>query len=147
MSESKSAAALLVGTWRLRSHRQQTVETGETFSPRGERPSGLLTYTADGRFSVLNVPGDRKLPASVKPTSEEALALFDGLTAYAGRYTIVGDKVVHHVEVSWNQLWTGTDQVRGFAVAGDALTIVAGPDPSPIDGKLSVSTLSWDRVR
>jgi len=141
------ATASIVGTWRLRSHLQQTVETGESFHPRGNNPAGLLTYTADHRFSIINVPDDRKSPASVLVTDQEALGLFRGLTAYAGRYSIAGDKVTHHVEVSWNQIWAGTDQVRRFKVEGDELTIVAGPGLNPRDGKMAISTLLWDRVR
>jgi hypothetical protein len=141
------AHAPLVGTWRLRSHLQRTVETGETFHARGHNPEGLLTYTPDRRFSIINVPGDRKSPASVLVTDAEALDLFRGLTAYAGRYSIDGDKVTHHVEISWNQIWAGTDQVRRFKVDEDELTIVAGPGLNPRDGKMAISTLLWDRVK
>lgn len=137
----------IIGTWRLRSHRQETVETGQSHYPRGDNPAGLLTYTDDLRFSIINVPGDRKSPASVLVTDNEALDLFRGLTAYAGRYSLDGDKVTHHVEISWNQIWAGTDQVRRFKVEGDELTIVAGPGLNPRDGKMAISTLSWDRVK
>jgi hypothetical protein len=34
------------------------------------------------------------------PTSEEKLALFDSMIAYAGRYTLDDEKVVHHIDVS-----------------------------------------------
>ena len=108
MSETGSAASPLMATWRLRSHVQQTVETGETAEPRGPHPGGLLTYTADGRFSIIAVPGDRRPPAQVLVTDAEAVGLFRGLTAYAGRYSIDGDHVIHHIEVSWNELWAKT---------------------------------------
>jgi hypothetical protein len=137
----------IIGTWRLRSHLQETVETGEKFHPRGHDPEGLLTYTADWRFSIINVPGDRNAPASVLVTDAEALDLFRGLTAYAGRYSIDGDKVTHHVEISWNQIWAGTDQQRRFKVEGDELTIIAGPGLNPRDGKMAISTLLWERVK
>lgn len=146
MSQTNSAASPLVATWRLRSHVQQTVETGETAEPRGPHPGGLLTYTADGRFSIIAVPGDRRAPAQVLVTDAEAVDLFRGLTAYAGRYSVDGDRVIHHIEVSWNELWAKTDQVRRFEVDGDMLTIVAGPDRNPRDGRVAISTLLWDRV-
>lgn len=146
-AQDRTASHPVVSTWALKSHQQETVETGEKFFPRGQNPSGLLTYTADGRFSIINVPGDRKPPAAILVTDAEALELFRGLTSYAGRYTLDGDKVTHHVEISWNQLWTGTDQVRTFKVDGDTLTIVAGPALNPRDGKKAISTLLWDRVK
>lgn len=137
----------LVGTWRLVAHLQETVATGTRAHPRGAHPPGLLTYTEDGRFSIIAVPAGRRPPAVVLPTEAEVLALWRGLTAYAGRYSIAGDTVIHHVEVSWNELWAGTDQVRRFVLDGDKLTIIAGPDVNPRDGQIAISTLEWERVR
>lgn len=144
---SQEQAGRLVSTWRLKSHIQHTIATGERFPPRGLKPQGLVTYTADGRFSLINVPGERSAPESIRPTDKEALALFFGLTAYAGRYTVEGDVVVHHVEVSWNEMWTGTEQRRRFRVEGNELTLIAGPSANHMDGKVVEATLVWDRVR
>ncbi len=136
----------LIGSWRLVGHMQELVATGERQYPRGPNPRGLLTYTSDGRFHVCNVPGDRIRPQGVSPTDEEALALFKGLTAYAGRYTAHDDRVIHHVEVSWNETWTGTDQERRYTLDGDRLTIVNGPILSPWDGSHIIATMSWERA-
>lgn len=141
------SASSLVATWRLKKHYQETVATGAKAEPRGPHPGGLITYTDDGRFSIIAVPGERKSPANVLVTEAETLDLFRGLTAYAGSYSVDGDKVTHHVEVSWNEIWANTDQVRRFIVDGDELTIIAGPDLNPRDGQLAISTLIWDRVR
>jgi hypothetical protein len=137
----------LVSTWRLVSHQQQAVETGEVTYPRGEHPRGLLTYTDDGRFHVLNVPGERAKPQGAAPNDAEALALFRGLTAYAGSFSVDGDIVTHHVEISWNEAWSGTDQRRRFRLDGDTLTLTAGPAASPWDGKRVIATLTWKRLR
>lgn len=138
----------IVGTWRLRSHLQETVETGEKAYPRGDNPPGLIMYTDDGWFSIIAIPENRKKPAKVLTTPEETLDLWRGLTAYSGRYSTKGeDTVIHHVEVSWNEIWGNTDQVRKVKVDGDRLTIIAGPDVNPRDGKVCISTLEWDRVR
>jgi hypothetical protein len=137
----------LISTWRLKSHRQEMPETGEVLYPRGDKPQGLLTYTADRRFSIINAPEERAPPKGLGPTDEEALALFKALTAYAGHYSVSGETVTHHVEISWNEAWSGTDQVRRYKLEGDTLTIIAGPSHSPWDGRLTISTLIWDRVR
>lgn len=152
MTEKINASAIdpkaLVSTWRLFHHLQEDMETGEKSYPRGDSPQGLLTYTADGRFSIINVPGDRKAPADgLSPTDAEALALFKGLTAYAGRYSLDGEFITHHVEISWNELWSNTDQRRRIRLEGDTLTIIAGPSNSPWDGRLVRGTLTWARVR
>ena len=102
---------------------------------------------AASRSSRRPAPGDRATPANVLVTDAEALALFRGLTAYSGRYSVRDDRVIHHVEVSWNELWANTDQERRFIVDGDELTIIAGPDLNPRDGEMAISTLIWDRVR
>ena len=138
----------LIGSWRLIGHQQELLDTGEIQHPRGENPHGYLTYTPDGRFHVLNIPGDRVKPKGVSPTDEEALALFKGLTAYAGHFTVRDDgHVVHHVDISWNETWTGTDQERRFKLDGDKLTIQNGPLFSPWDGKRIIATMTYTRVR
>lgn len=144
---AQDAAAALVSTWRLVGHLQELVETGEKSHPRGPDPQGFLTYTADGRFNVFNLPRNRPKPKGLAPTDEEALALFRGLTAYAGRYSVTGSKVIHHVDISWNETWTGTDQERRFTLDGDMLTIVNGPIFSPWDGKRIIATMTWQRVQ
>ena len=39
----------LVGTWKLKAHVQETVETGEKWLPRGENPNGYFIFAPDGR--------------------------------------------------------------------------------------------------
>jgi hypothetical protein len=60
-------------------------------------------------------------------TDEEKVKLLESMSAYAGTYTADGDKVVHHVDTSWNGPWTGTDQVRFYKLDGDTLTITTAP--------------------
>ena len=98
-----------VGTWTLRATERKVLDTGESAPLWGAHPTGTLIYTADGRMSALVVAENRKAPAAAMPTEAEALSLFKSMVAYAGRYTVEPDRVVHHVEQSWNQAWTGTD--------------------------------------
>ena len=135
-----------IGTWTLRSTERKTLETGEVTPLWGAHPSGTLIYTADGRMSALVLAENRKAPAAAMPTEAEALSLFKSMVAYAGRYTVEPDRVVHRVEQSWNQAWTGTDVVRFYKFEGNRLTLTTAPAPNPRDGKMSVSTLVWERV-
>jgi lipocalin-like protein len=135
-----------VGTWTLKSTERKTLETGEVTPLWGAHPSGTLVYTAEGRMSALVLAESRKAPAAAMPTEAEALSLFKSMVAYAGRYTVDSDRVVHHVEQSWNQAWTGTDVVRFYKFDGNRLTLTTAPAPNPRDGKMSVSTLVWERV-
>jgi hypothetical protein len=69
------------------------------------------------------------------------------MTAYAGTYTVQGEKVTHHVDISWNEAWTRTDQVRYFKLDGNILTITAAPNKSPIDGREGRTVLVWEKVK
>jgi hypothetical protein len=80
-------------------------------------------------------------------TDEDRINLHKNMYAYSGRYTIEGDKITHHVDISWNEAWTGSDQVRYFKLEGDILTIKTAPSTNAITGKESVSTLVWERER
>jgi hypothetical protein len=56
-------------------------------------------------------------------TENEKVALYDSMFAYAGTYSVAGDKIIHHVDISWNESWTGTDQIRHFELSGNTLTL------------------------
>ena len=137
----------LVGTWKLVLAVSEELATGEKANLYNGTPTGYITYGADGRMMTVIVDSGRKKPEADVATSSEAEALFRSLAAYAGTYTIMGNQVVHHVDVSWNQSWTGTDQVRNYKFDGERLTIATAPSPSPRTGKISVRTLVWEKVR
>ncbi len=80
-------------------------------------------------------------------TDAEAAQLYRTMVAYSGTYTIDGNKVVHEVEVSWNQAWNGTDQQRFIEVKDNRLTIKSPTMVSPISGKKSINTLVWERMK
>ena len=69
------------------------------------------------------------------PTDEEKVKLLGSMFAYAETYMADGEKVVHHVDISWNQSWTGTDLVRFYKLNGNTLTITTARAQSAIDGE------------
>ena len=82
-----------------------------------------------------------------KLTGEERTELFNTVIAYAGTFTFDGKTVTHHVDISWNENWTGTDQVRNIRLEGGKLYITTNPQPSGIDGKVIVAELIWEKVK
>jgi hypothetical protein len=106
----------VVGTWKLVSVRS-TNDKGEVNKVAlGQNPSGLLTYTGDGRMMAIISDGGRKplsTPDRVAAPAEERAQAYSPFMAYAGRYTFTCDKVVHHVEVASLQNWVNTDPKRG----------------------------------
>src|SRR5580692_12899182 len=105
----------LLGTWKLKSH-VVTTAAGVRSTPYGENPTGYLSYSADGRMQVIGVANGRTMPTSPIPPDSERVALHDTMFAYAGTYSVKAGKVIHHVDISWNEVWTGTVQVRLFEV-------------------------------
>ena len=97
-------------------------------------------------MSAILTKDGRKPPNSFVPTDAERVELYNGLIAYAGTYSIEGDKVSHHIDASWNQTWTGTTQVRQFRIEGKTLYIKTLPAKNAITGKESSSVLVWVKV-
>jgi Lipocalin-like domain len=44
------------------------------------------------------------------------------LPLIAGTYSVAAGKVIHH-DISWNEVWTGTDQIRRCEANGNTLTL------------------------
>jgi hypothetical protein len=134
-------SADLVGTWKFVSY-LLTDAQGKNVNVMGEHPDGYLIYTPEGRMMVIVVAENRKPPA----TDADRIALHKFMVAYSGRYTVDGGKVIHHVDVSWNQAWTGTDLVRFFKREADKLVITTSPTQYGPKEAQQVSTLTLQRV-
>jgi hypothetical protein len=147
MSSTAWAADSIVGTWRLQSWSEEETANKEVHKTFGDNPSGLITFTADGRMMVIFTDPTRKAPGAPKATDAEATQLYRTMVAYAGRYKTDGDKLIQYPEVSWNQTFTGTEQTRFFEIKGDRLQYKTAPFVSPFIGKEMVATLVWERVK
>ena len=141
------AADSIVGSWRLLSYVEEETQSKAVHPVLGDNPSGVITYTPDGRMSVFIVGGQRKRPAAAVASDAEAVELYRTMLAYAGSYSVDGNKVIHKIELSWNQAWSGTDQPRFVEIRDNRLTIKTAPSVSAISGKESVRTLVWERIK
>ncbi len=136
----------LVGTWKLLSASSTTSSGLRNETPYGHSPTGFLTYTADGRITAMIGHGGRK-PLTVGGGTnalEEQAEAFKTFLAYGGRYTVSGDKVTHHVEISSIQMYVGKDLVRTVKFEGDQITLVT--PPTRLDGKIQIVELIWRRL-
>jgi hypothetical protein len=138
---------LIIGTWKLQSLVFEATATGQRSSPFGDHPDGYLSYSTDGRMYAIGVAEDRPKPCDLVPTDEEKAKLQESMFAYAGTYTAEGEKVVHHVDISWNQSWTGTDVVRFYKLDGNTLTITTARAQSAFDGEEGEFVLVWQKVQ
>ena len=59
-------------------------------------------------------------PKSIEKTTDQQRAdLHRMMTAYSGTYTFDGSKVVHRLDISWNEVWAGTTNIRDVQRDGD----------------------------
>ncbi|WP_321908133.1 lipocalin-like domain-containing protein [Paraburkholderia sp. J11-2] len=142
----QTGSAALLGTWKLQSFTTEDLDTGEKTELFGSHPGGYLNYSADKRMYAIVVDKHRNAPADLVPTDAERIALFNGLCAYAGTWSIEGDLVSHHVDTSWNESWTGTIQLRRFRIDGNNLYLTMPPARNPVTGKECISELAWVKV-
>ena len=137
----------LIGTWKLVSAVSEELSTGQKTNIYKGTPIGFITYGADGRVTTIIVDSQRQKPVGATATAAEAEALFRSMAAYAGSYTIKGNQVIHRPDASWNETWTGTEQVRDYKFDGERLLLATAPSPNPFTGKMSVRTLVWEKIK
>jgi hypothetical protein len=136
----------VLGTWKLKSFVRELTATGERIHQFGEHPSGYLSYSADGRMYTIITSDNRIRPRDENPADEERVKLHRTMIAYAGTYTLENDKVTHHVDVSWNEVRTGGDEVRFYKLEGNILTITTAPNKN-LDGREGRGVVVWEKVK
>jgi hypothetical protein len=112
-SSAQTSRALL-GNWRLVSAVATTASGERDPHPYGLKPSGVLSYMPDGRMTAM-IAHDGRRPLTgdrISAPGAERAEAFATFFAYAGRYTIEGDRVTHHVDIASVPNWVGTDLVR-----------------------------------
>jgi hypothetical protein len=136
----------LVGTYRLLSM-EHFSEDGEVGRPFGENPKGFIIYTAEGYMSAILMRGDRPNFADadiLAATDAERVDAFASSSAYAGRWEIVGDQIIHHLDVTTYPNWTGTEQPRHFELSDTHFTLF--PPKMLMQGKIRHGRVHFERI-
>jgi hypothetical protein len=137
----------IVGTWQVTSFALLELDTNKTSYPFGGNPGGYIQYSPGGHMVVFLQSGNPKRPTNFPYTDADRVDAHRSIFgAYAGRYTVEGNKVVHHIAASWRPEWNGTDQTRFFTIEGNKLTIKTAPQKATVAAGETVSTLTFDRV-
>ena len=146
----------LNGAWRLQSWSARLPD-GSLAAPFGEKPQGVLVYTADGTMCSAFMNSSRE-PIGVQlaacrrywqglrkdaPPGEgdiKARLLQAALrfNSYAGRYTVEGDRIHHSVEVALFPDWIGLRLMRRFRFEEEKLSL-------SFDSLGQEDTLTWSR--
>lgn len=133
----------LAGTWKLVSVSMEDVTTRETLAPWGDRPNGYLVLTLDHRFLVIQTAEARKVPQD----DQDRAAAFRSMLAYSGKYRIEANTIVIAVDISWDESWIGTEQVRQYRIEGNRLFIEAAPQRyDNLSGRVMRALLVWERT-
>jgi hypothetical protein len=119
----------VVGTWRLIAASALSGSTRND-APYGPTPSGLITYTSDGRVMAIICHSGRKPLASgdrISASTDERAEAFATSFSYAGHYSLSGSKIIHRVELASVQNWVDTDLVRLVRLDDNKITLTTPP--------------------
>jgi hypothetical protein len=130
-----------VGTWKLVDY-SFLHEDGTVEKPWGDHVVGYLLYSAEGYMSGNLSPANRR--HNIEQTDSQKTRRKRDYIAYAGPYTVKGNTVTHHVEVSLFPNWLGTAQLRYHERKGDMLTLRTPPISS--EGGMVAVQLTWKKV-
>ena len=97
--------------------------------------------------AMISYSGRKPLSGADRIASppDERAAAFATFLAYAGRYSVAGDHVTHHVEVASVENWVNTDLVRRIKIQGDRMTLIT--PPQSVGGRMQTTELVWERVK
>ncbi|MEM8728527.1 MAG: lipocalin-like domain-containing protein [Pseudomonadota bacterium] len=138
-------SSALIGSWKMQAWTRQSVATGEITDALGPEPIGYIAYHADGRMMATVFRRDRPAPQHDAWPDTQKARLFDDMLAYVASYTLEGNRVVHHVDGSWNPNWQG-DLSRPFTLEGDRLVISGAPGLDPATGEEVVYRMEFIKV-
>lgn len=146
----------LRGTWQLVRWEIAYGDGRPPTLPFGEGASGLIHYTADGHMSACIARAGRRPLSSESVRSapaEERLAAFESYFQYAGPYELrrgahlpTGMQVVHHVTMSLNPNFVGTDQVRNVEFDAAGVLTLSASDTVPGSAVARHHRLVWRRA-
>jgi hypothetical protein len=127
--QQKSLTAQLLGTWTLVSHESVRAD-GSRIPVYGPNPKGIAFFDAAGHFIITVMRANRAKYAIDFPTqgtADENKETAQGTMTYFGSYSVneADHTIALHIEASSFPNWNGADQKRGFAIAGDQLTLTA----------------------
>jgi hypothetical protein len=136
------------GNYELVTATRKILDTGEIEDAFGKKPKGLAMYGVDGHFIILITYDGRPRPETIeKMTDQQRADLHRMMTAYGGTYTFDRTKVIHHIDLAWNEVWAGTTVIRDVQRDGDRIIYTSRAAPFAADGKMSVVTLVWERLK
>ena len=132
-----------MGTWKLYPYPARRWRGIATTLLTGSQPGGLSHLFRGWQSDRNDQLWRTKAALYRRQQPEEQAEAFKTFLAYAGCYTLSGEKVTHHIEVSSIQNYVG-DLVRSIKFEGDRITLIT--PPTPVNGKNQTVELIWQRL-
>ena len=138
-------SAKILGIWKLVSFEAEIQATGQKEPVMGQKPTGYIIFTPEGRAMFMLTGDGRKAPKTVQDRAD----LLNSLIAYTGVYRLEGDKWITKVDVAWNPEFVGTEQTRFFKVDGDRLQVLTtwGVHPNWPEKRMQRRILTFERAK
>jgi hypothetical protein len=140
----RAANNRFAGIWKLIS--QETRDSKDQVVPPNANNTGRLgyiVYDPAGYMAVTIQSPNRPKFAGPQPTPQEARAATGSYTSYWGSFAVneAATVVTHQTFGALGTAMSGTNQVRGFTMSGNQLTL---RPPAAANG--NQSSLTWERV-
>lgn len=138
-------SAKILGIWKLVSFEAEIQATGQKEPVMGQKPTGYVIFTPEGRAMFMLTGDGRKAPKTVQDRAD----LLNSLIAYTGMYRLEGDKWITKVDVAWSPEFVGTEQSRFFKVDGDRLHVLTtwGVHPNWPEKGMQRRILTFERAK
>jgi len=139
----------LIGTWKLVSYVETSVDGSLKRFPLGEKPQGILIYAPDGYMSAQlmhprrrNFASGDRFNGTAQEYAEEAI----GYLAYSGPFHVdeATGTLTHSMSVSLFPGWVGQTQPRVVKLEGNHLELSTAA-PSLSGGLQVLAHLQWER--
>ena len=157
-------AEQIIGTWKLKDWEVAYPELDEPHAMYGGDAEGRILYTSDGWMSVMVMKRNRpetitgksrndmfqmhvkiifegiaSLSAEESEKMQPIVAAALGQVSYFGKYSIEGDLVSHHLQVSSVPDFEGRTLVRRAKIENNVLNLIGIGEPH-------VDVLNWQRA-
>lgn len=136
----------ILGRWDIVSWLQH-YDDGRRQAPLGETLEGFIRYVPDGDMICMIANARRASFTSGSQwnaSDADKAGAYGTMLAYAGRWRIEGETVVHEVALSLFPNWKGGEQRRQVRLDGDTLFIEARLEDGTPEAR--TAQLKWRRA-
>ena len=97
--------------------------------------SGMISRADRSNLSVKN---------EINMDESEKASISEGFIGYSGKYEILDDKIIHHVEMSFIPNWIGKPLDRFYSFENDDLVLTTPPEV--FNNKKFVHYIVWEKL-